>query len=84
MAIDVESFTGLDDFKQTTGSILRELRAATKQPGCERIFTAGEKEYENEKRVREQGVVIVPSLLKDVQIMISELGLHEYDKVFTA
>ncbi len=82
MAINIESFTALDDFKKTTGSILRELRAANKQPGCSRIYTAGEKEYENEQRVRQAGVVIVPSLQKDAQIMIKELGLNEYQNVF--
>ena len=52
MAMNIESFTSLEAFKKTTGEILRELRAATLQPGCERIYTAGEKEYEIEKRVR--------------------------------
>jgi L-2-hydroxycarboxylate dehydrogenase (NAD+) len=82
MAINIESFTRLDDFKQTTGSILRELRAATKQPGCERIFTAGEKEYENERRVRQEGVQIVPSLLGDICLMIKVLGLTGYEGIF--
>lgn len=82
MAINIESFTGLEDFKKTTGDILRELRAATRQPGCERIYTAGEKEYENEMRVRREGVVIVPNLLEDVRMMIHELDLHEYDLYF--
>jgi LDH2 family malate/lactate/ureidoglycolate dehydrogenase len=45
IAIDVEAFNELDDFKHTTGSILRELRSARKVPGAARIYTAGEKEY---------------------------------------
>lgn len=82
MAINIESFTDLEDFKKTTGNILRELRAATKVPGCSRIYTAGEKEYENEMRVREAGVVIVPNLLEDIRTMIKELELKEYQPVF--
>lgn len=82
MAINIESFTSLDDFKKTTGSILRDLRAATKQPGCGRIYTAGEKEYESEKRVRREGVVIVPNLLKDVHEIIETLQMDEYRAVF--
>jgi LDH2 family malate/lactate/ureidoglycolate dehydrogenase len=78
MAINVENFCALEDFKKTTGSILRELRAATKQPGCERIYTAGEKEFENEFRVRQQGVQVVPNLLKDVRTIVEELGMVEY------
>ncbi len=82
MAINIESFTGLDDFKHTVGSILRELRAATKTPGCTRIYTAGEKEYENEQRVRQMGVMVVPDLQKDCRIMIEALGLEEYRSIF--
>ncbi len=82
MAINIEAFTSLDDFKKTTGTILRELRAATKEPGCTRIYTAGEKEYENEQRVRQAGVMIVPDLQKDCRIMIEELGLEEYRSIF--
>jgi LDH2 family malate/lactate/ureidoglycolate dehydrogenase len=82
MAINVESFTGLEDFKHTTGEILRELRAATLQPGCERIYTAGEKEYEIENRVRAEGVLIVPNLLKDVKAIIRDLDMPEYAEYF--
>jgi LDH2 family malate/lactate/ureidoglycolate dehydrogenase len=45
IALDVETFTELSDFKHTTGEILRELRSAKKAPGQPRIYTAGEKEY---------------------------------------
>lgn len=45
MAVNIEAFTGLADFKQATGGILRQLRASKKAPGRDRIYTAGEKEY---------------------------------------
>lgn len=83
MAVNIESFCSLDDFKRTTGEILRDLRAATKQPGCERIYTAGEKEYEIEKRVRAKGVVIVPNLLQDVKTIIEQLQMDEYRVYFS-
>lgn len=79
MAINVEAFTELEAFQRTTGEILRELRASTRQPGCERIYTAGEKEYENEQRVRQQGVKIVPSLYQDIRTMMHELDMKEYE-----
>ena len=46
LAINVEAFTELDSFKKTAGDILRTLRNSKKMPGAERIYTAGEKEYE--------------------------------------
>jgi len=83
MAINIENFCPLEDFKKTTGEILRELRAATLQPGCERIYTAGEKEFENEKRIRRDGVVIVPNLLKEIKAIIDGLSMEEYRPVFS-
>jgi L-2-hydroxycarboxylate dehydrogenase (NAD+) len=46
IAINVSAFTELDDFKKTTGNILRELRSSKKAVGHDKIYTAGEKEYE--------------------------------------
>lgn len=82
MAMNIESFCDLEDFKKTTGAMLRELRAATKVPGCKRIYTAGQKEYEKEIEIRQTGVQIVPNLLKDMRVIIEELGMTEYQSVF--
>jgi len=82
MAINIESFVPLDEFKATTGKILRELRDAEKAPGCKRIYTAGEKEFEKGKVVRERGVPIIPNLQKDIKIVQEELGLTGYEFPF--
>jgi LDH2 family malate/lactate/ureidoglycolate dehydrogenase len=82
MAIDVTQFVPLEDFKKTTGEILRELRASQKVPGRERIYTAGEKEYYNERRIREEGIPINPSLQKDFQMLARELNLKYADIPF--
>jgi L-2-hydroxycarboxylate dehydrogenase (NAD+) len=82
MAINVENFCPLEDFKKTTGQILRDLRASTKAPGQTRIFTAGEKEYENEKRVRRDGVAVNPNLQKELKFLQKELNLNKYDFPF--
>ncbi|HEX2979051.1 MAG TPA: Ldh family oxidoreductase, partial [Anaerolineaceae bacterium] len=81
-AINIEAFVSLDEFKQTTGEILRELRAARKAPGCEHIYTAGEKEYINEQRVRQHGVSINPGLQKEIRFLIDELHVSGYDFPF--
>jgi L-2-hydroxycarboxylate dehydrogenase (NAD+) len=82
MAIKIESFISLDEFKKTTGTILRELRAAKKDPNSRRIYTAGEKEFENEKRVRKEGIPIVPNLQKDIRTIIKDLGMRDYYLLF--
>ena len=78
MAINIEAFVPLAEFKATTGAILRELRAATKAPGQERIYTAGEKEFENEKTVRQQGVPVLPKLQNEIRTIQAALGLTQY------
>ena len=82
MAMNIEAFTTLAEFKQTTGAILRDLRAANKIPGQERIYTAGEKEYENEQRVRAEGVAVVPNLQKDIKYLVEDLKLSKYQFPF--
>jgi LDH2 family malate/lactate/ureidoglycolate dehydrogenase len=58
------------------------LRASHKAPGQERIYTAGEKEWEMEKRIRVEGVPVNPNLQKNLKIMQKELGLAQYDFPF--
>lgn len=82
MAIDIEHFCPLEEFKRTTGQILRELRASKKAPGQARIFTAGEKEYEREIAIRRDGVPVIPNLQKEIKFLQSELGLWQYDFPF--
>lgn len=82
MAINIEAFVDLDEFKKTTGDILRELRSSPKAPGQTRIYTAGEKEFESEQLVRRQGVPIVPNLQKDIKYLQAELNLTNFNFPF--
>ena len=66
IAIDPEAFMGLEAFKKTCGDILRELRGSEKAPGCERIYTAGEKEYEIWLQRKDTGVPINESVQKEM------------------
>ena len=78
MALNVEAFVPLEEFKRTTGQILRDLRASHKAPGQPRIFTAGEKEHETEKVRRREGIPIVPALQEDIRFLQQALGMHQY------
>lgn len=78
IAIDVEAFISLDDFKKTTGDILRELRNSNKAPGCEHIYTAGEKEYLAWLYRKDKGVPVGEALRKQMIQLKSELGLTQY------
>ena len=78
LAINIESFIPLDSFKKTAGNIMRGLRNSNKVPGENRIYTAGEKEYDAENERNKTGIPINKNLQQDIKIMKSELGLDQY------
>lgn len=75
LAMDVECFTDLDDFKKATGDILRELRASQKAPGAERIYTCGEKEYLTWLEREDKGAPVNAVLQQQLCTMRDELGI---------
>ncbi len=79
LAINIGFFTELDDFKRTAGAIMRQIKATRLAPGKSRIYVAGEKEYESELLVRQQGIPLIPNLKKDIAIMQNELGIGIID-----
>lgn len=79
MAIDIEAFTDLESFKKTTGEILRTLRNSEKAPGQDRIFTAGEKEWDTYRVRSRQGIDISASVATEFRTMADELGIQGYD-----
>jgi L-2-hydroxycarboxylate dehydrogenase (NAD+) len=79
IAINVESFIDLDEFKKTTGNILRELRNSKKMPGQKKIFTAGEKEYLTWLNRKDKGAPVNEELQKEIIQMRDELNLKRFN-----
>ncbi len=82
IAIDVEAFIGLEEFKKTTGDILRDLRNSDRAPGCERIYTAGEKEHLAWLERKDKGVPVGEVLQKQMIQLKNELNLSQYSFEF--
>lgn len=78
MAINVKAFIELADFKRRTGDILRVLRASKRAPGHDRIYTAGEKEYEASIRTGKEGVPLPKGVRDEMVAMRDELRLTQY------
>lgn len=76
LAINIDFFTDIASFKQTTAAICRELQSSRLMPGCDRVWVSGEKEYEKELEIRRLGVPIVPNLHRDIETIQRELGLE--------
>ncbi|NLP33459.1 MAG: Ldh family oxidoreductase [Oligella ureolytica] len=75
IAIDTEAFLGLEEFKKTAGNIMRELRSSQKAPNAERIYTAGEKEYEVWLQRKDSGVPINEAVQKEFMELRDEFNL---------
>lgn len=78
IVIDINAFTDPDDFKKTTGDILRELRASKKMPGQTRIYTAGEKEHYTWLARKDKGVPFNNELLVEFRGLCNTYGLKEF------
>jgi LDH2 family malate/lactate/ureidoglycolate dehydrogenase len=82
IVIDINAFTDPEDFKKTTGNILRELRASRKMPGQTRIYTAGEKEYDTWMERKDKGVPFNNELLEEFRVLCNTYDLKNYLSYF--
>ncbi len=78
MAIDIDHFCDLDDFKKTSGDILRALRGSQKAPGAKRIYTCGEKEHLAGIEREGKGVPVDEALQKQLIAMRDEQNLTQH------
>ena len=82
IAIDISAFIDVESFKKTSGQICRDLRNSKKAPGEERIYTAGEKEYDAWLYRKDKGVPVNEALQKDMITLKKELNLTNYSFPF--
>ena len=82
IAIDTEAFMGAEAFKKTCGDILRDLRGSEKAPGQERIYTAGEKEYDVWMYRKDKGVPVTEAVQKEFIGLSDEFGLTQFKYPF--
>ncbi|MCU0798573.1 MAG: Ldh family oxidoreductase [Candidatus Thermoplasmatota archaeon] len=78
MAVDISSFTTMDEFERSAGEVMRQLRGSRKAHGYGRIYTAGEKEHIHMVSTRERGAPINVSLQGEILTMRDEMGLIKY------
>ena len=75
IAIDTNHFLGEELCRKKTGDIIRTIRASRKAPGEDRIYIAGEKEYEIWKEREPHGVPINESVQGEINAVRDELKL---------
>lgn len=75
IAIDTDHFLSEADTRKKAGDIVRSIRTSKKAPGCDRIYTAGEKEYDIWKEREPHGVPITDEVQKEILAVRDKLGL---------
>ena len=75
VAIDTGHFLGEEIARKKAGDIIRSIRASKKAPGEDRIYSAGEKEYNIWKSREPHGVPINESVQGEMSKVRDDLGL---------
>ena len=76
IAIDTNHFLGEDLCRKKSGDIIRAIRASKKQPGHDKIYTAGEKEYLVWQDRKNKGVPISEPVQKEMSQVRDSLKLN--------
>ena len=74
-AMRVDLFHPLDEFKAEMDEMIRRLKAEPKAPGHDRIYVAGEKEFESAEQRRVEGIPLHQSVYQELSQIADELGV---------
>jgi LDH2 family malate/lactate/ureidoglycolate dehydrogenase len=75
MAIDVAAFGDVAAFKRRVDTLVRDLRAAERMPGVERIWVPGEQSHAKRVAYARDGIPIPPQLMKVLDQVAAELRI---------
>ena len=73
-AIDPSRFRPIEEFKRDMDDMLEALKTAPRAEGQERIYVAGEPEFESERRRRKDGLPLAPVLVAQCNAIARDLG----------
>jgi L-2-hydroxycarboxylate dehydrogenase (NAD+) len=74
-AIRIDTFRPVDEFKRDMDRLIRELKATPPIKGQERVYVAGEIEFETTEERAERGIPLLPSVLKGLRDVSEQLGV---------
>ena len=73
MAIDVERFMPLQEFKGLVRPYIESIRGSRKAKGVSRIYLPGEIEFEKEKTSLKEGIEINSGTAKDLNQLLEKI-----------
>ena len=77
MAVDYSMFGEKEDLEAGLSQFLEELRQSPKADGAHRIYTHGEKEFENRQKVMAEGIVVNEKTYAEMQMIAEYTGASE-------
>jgi len=75
VAISVEAFGGVAEFKQSVDTLVRDLRSSKRLPGVDRIWLPGEQSHAKRIENSKKGVAIPPALMASLEQLAGELRI---------
>jgi LDH2 family malate/lactate/ureidoglycolate dehydrogenase len=76
VAINVEAFQPLQEFKRAVDALVRNIRNSRRLPGVDRIWLPGEQSREKREERAKRGVPMPPALLASLDALAGELGVE--------
>lgn len=77
VAISLEAFGGVAEFKRRVDALVRELRESRRLPGVERIWMPGEQSHAKRAEHARSGVPVPAPLMESLRALASELGIPQ-------
>jgi LDH2 family malate/lactate/ureidoglycolate dehydrogenase len=76
MALDIGAMTDLERFKARMDGLIREIKAAPKAQGTDRIYLPGEKEWEHRDRALARGIEFPEDVKASLRGLAGDLGMN--------
>ena len=73
--IDPSAFGDITEFKQNVDTLVRELRGSERMTGVDRIWLPGEQSHEKRLSNEARGIVLAPSLMKQLNDLAAQLNI---------
>lgn len=74
--MDPSAFGDITEFKQNIDILVRELRSSERMPGVDRIWLPGEQSHEKRLSNEAQGILLAPSLMKQLNDLAAQLNIQ--------
>lgn len=77
MAINIESFVPLEEFREKMSAMIEEIKSSKKHPNFEKIWIHGEKGFLTQETRLKLGIPIYKGVLKELNEIAEKLGIEK-------